>query len=339
MLTLCYNLTMLLSDYNYDLPEELIAKYPPQVRGSSRLLALNRETGELTDNFYRDLPDFLGEGDLLVLNETKVMNARLFFLDGQGKEHEIILLEKHGGAQNTILYRGKLHVGDRLTLREHPTVAIAIVELLGGGIAKINQDLTGAATKYGKVPLPPYIKREVEKNDSERYQTEFAKNLGSAAAPTASLNLTEEIIDRAKEEGVKIAKLTLHVGLGTFLPIRTDDLTDHKMHSEYYEIPEETAQAIMAAKRVVAVGTTVARALESYASSGRSAGETDIFIYPGYEFKLVDALLTNFHAPRSTVLMLAAAFAGWNNLQNAYKHAVNEEYAFLSYGDSMFIYD
>lgn len=333
---------MLLSDYNYDLPEELIAKHPPETRGGSRLLALDRRSSELQDSFYKDLPNFLYAGDVLVLNETKVMNARLFFLDEKAKEHEIVLLEKHGGTQDLVLYRGKLKVGDILSLRNKPEIKTKVKEVLDGGIARVDQDLLEIAMKYGEVPLPPYLKRKANEEDSERYQTEFAKSLGSAAAPTASLNLTEDIIKRAEEKGVKIARLTLHVGLGTFLPIRTDDLANHKMHSEYYEIPDETIQLIKEAKnqgsRIVAVGTTAARALESYAQSGEANGETSIFIYPGFEFKVVDALLTNFHAPKSTVLMLAAAFAGWENLQNAYAHAVCEKYAFLSYGDSMLIY-
>ncbi|MDR0979704.1 MAG: tRNA preQ1(34) S-adenosylmethionine ribosyltransferase-isomerase QueA [Candidatus Nomurabacteria bacterium] len=347
---------MLLSDYSYDLPEDLIAKYPPEVRGGSRLLVLDHKTGELKDSFYRDLPDFLRAGDVLVLNETKVMSARLFMLDEQGKEHELIVLENHGKTQDMALYRGKLRMGDVLCLKKMQAQKVRVAEILDGGIARVEVirgdvmakpesenalNLAELAAKYGEVPLPPYLKREAEESDLERYQTEFAKNLGSAAAPTASLNLTREIIQRAEAKGVKVAKLTLHVGLGTFLPIRTDDLTDHKMHSEYYEIPETTLRAIEDAKlnggRVVAVGTTAARALESFATSGEARGETQIFIYPGYEFKLVDALLTNFHAPKSTVLMLAAAFAGWQNLKRAYEYAVAEKYALLSYGDSMLI--
>jgi len=336
-----------LSDYNYELPEGLIAKYPPEVRGGSRLLVLERETGALIDSWYRDLAEFLRPGDLLVLNETKVMKARMFFLDEQDREHEIVLLEKHGdiggaGAGKMVLYRGRLREGEVLRLRECPDTQIAITEVIEGGIAKINRDLTEVAAGYGRTPLPPYLRREAEKSDEERYQTEFARHLGSAAAPTASLNLTKEILGAVEAKGVKVVKLTLHVGLGTFLPIRTDDLTAHKMHAEYYEISAEAERALEGARdkggRIVAVGTTVVRALESYASSGKARGETEIFIYPGYDFKLVDAMLTNFHAPKSTVLMMAAAFAGWDNLEKAYEHAKREEYAFLSYGDSMLVY-
>ncbi|MCL2001991.1 tRNA preQ1(34) S-adenosylmethionine ribosyltransferase-isomerase QueA [Candidatus Saccharibacteria bacterium] len=329
---------MLLSDYDYALDESLIAKYPPKVRGASRLLGLNRTTGQLTDSHYRDLADFLQAGDVLVLNETKVMSARMFFLDEQGREREVVLLEKHGDKMETILYRGKLREGEVLALRKRPEIKTKVLEILGGGIARVDQDLLEIAVKYGEVPLPPYLKREADQDDTTRYQTEFAKHLGSAAAPTASLNLTEEILQKAKQKGVRVAKLTLHVGLGTFLPIRTDDLTDHKMHSEYYEIPPATLAALQEAKRVVAVGTTVVRALESFAETKQPSGETKIFIYPGYQFKLVGAMLTNFHAPKSTVLMMAAAFAGWENLRRAYEHAAANRYAFLSYGDSMMVY-
>jgi len=330
---------MLLSDYDYELSEERIAKYPPKVRGSSRLLGLNRQTGALTDSKYRDLADFMAEGDVLVLNDTKVMPSRLFLMGESGREHEVVLLEKHGGdAQDSILYHGKLRAGDVLALKKQPEIKIEIIEILGDGVARVDRDLAEIAISYGEVPLPPYLRREAEASDTLRYQTEFAKQLGSAAAPTASLNLTEEILERVRAKGVKIVKLTLHVGLGTFLPIRTDDLTNHKMHSEYYEIPEETARVLEEAKRVVALGTTVVRALESYANSKELNGETDIFIYPSYQFKLVGAMLTNFHAPKSTVLMMAAAFAGWDNLKQAYEHATRQKYDFLSYGDSMIIY-
>jgi S-adenosylmethionine:tRNA ribosyltransferase-isomerase len=192
------------------------------------------------------------------------------------------------------------------------------------------------------VPLPPYLHRDATEADKERYQTVWAKNTGSAAAPTASLNMTEDLLKRLQDKGVKVCYLTLHVGLGTFLPMRTDNVEDHKMHSEWFYIPEETLAAIKEAKangsRVVSLGTTVARTLEFYAKTGKTTGEDDIFIYPGFEFKIVDALLTNFHAPKSTVLMLASAFAGWDHLHEAYKHAVAEKYNFLSYGDSTFIY-
>ncbi|MBR3329130.1 tRNA preQ1(34) S-adenosylmethionine ribosyltransferase-isomerase QueA [Candidatus Saccharibacteria bacterium] len=356
---------MLVSDYNYDLPEERIAKFPPEKRGSTRLLVLDRKTGKITDSFYRDLADFLSPGDVLILNDTRVMQSRLFCTLPDGRKRELVVLEKHGDEPQRVMYRGKLHDGDQLTIQSEGIRSLArrgvapsahgdgpdgrgprmnsklivITKILGNGIAEVKSDLPLAdlAEKYGTVPLPPYLHRDATNDDKKRYQTVWAKNMGSAAAPTASLNMTEELLDKLRKKGVIIKYLTLHVGLGTFLPMRTDKVEDHKMHSEWFCIPEETIDTIKTAKRVVALGTTVARTLEYYAKTGKTSGEDDIFIYPGFEFKLVDALVTNFHAPKSTVLMLASAFAGWDHLKNAYNHAIAEKYNFLSYGDSMFI--
>ena len=334
---------MLVSDFNYDLPEERIAKFPPEVRGTTRLLAINRKTGELTDSYYRDLDEFLNPGDVLILNNTKVMHSRLFCHLPDGRERELVVLERHADEPLNVLYRGKLHDGDVLTVNDSDE-KVKVVKVLGNGIAEVESDtpLETLAEKYGDVPLPPYLHRDATEADKERYQTVWAKNTGSAAAPTASLNMTDDLLKRLQAKGVKICYLTLHVGLGTFLPIRTDNVEEHKMHSEWFYIPEETLAAIKEAKaqgyRVVSLGTTVARTLEFYAKTGKTTGEDDIFIYPGFEFKIVDALLTNFHAPKSTVLMLASAFAGWEHLHAAYDHAVAEKYNFLSYGDSTFIY-
>ena len=355
---------MLVSDYSYDLPEERIAKFPPKERGSTRLLVLDRKTGATKDSHYRNLDEFLNPGDLLILNDTRVMQSRLFCKLPDGRERELVVLEKHGDEPQRVMYRGKLHDGDELYVinnnssEEHvrqktkyemaearddestePREIIHINHILGNGIAEVRSDtlLAELAEKYGTVPLPPYLHRDATEEDKKRYQTVWAKNMGSAAAPTASLNMTEELLKRLKKKGVIIKYLTLHVGLGTFLPMRTDKVEDHHMHSEWFSIPDDTLDAIKTAKRVVAVGTTVARTLEFYGKTGKTHGEDDIFIYPGFEFKIVDALLTNFHAPKSTVLMLASAFAGWDNLHNAYNHAVSLEYNFLSYGDSMLI--
>ena len=355
---------MLVSDYSYDLPEERIAKFPPKERGSTRLLVLDRKTGATKDSHYRNLDEFLNPGDLLILNDTRVMQSRLFCKLPDGRERELVVLEKHGDEPQRVMYRGKLHDGDELYVinnnssEEHvrqktkyemaearddestePREIIHINHILGNGIAEVRSDtlLAELAEKYGTVPLPPYLHRDATEEDKKRYQTVWAKNMGSAAAPTASLNMTEELLKRLKKKGVIIKYLTLHVGLGTFLPMRTDKVEDHHMHSEWFNIPDDTLDAIKTAKRVVAVGTTVARTLEFYGKTGKTHGEDDIFIYPGFEFKIVDALLTNFHAPKSTVLMLASAFAGWDNLHNAYNHAVSLEYNFLSYGDSMLI--
>ena len=328
---------MLVSDYNYDLPEERIAKFPPEERGSTRLLVLNRKTGALKDSHYRDLADFLNPGDVLILNDTRVMQSRLFCELPDGRPRELVVLEKHGNEPQRVMYRGKLHDGDKLNVENYQ---ILIKKILGNGIAEVESDtpLAELAEKYGTVPLPPYLHRDATEADKKRYQTVWAKQMGSAAAPTASLNMTDELLDKLRAKGVIIKYLTLHVGLGTFLPIRSDKVEDHQMHSEWFNIPDDTIAAIENHKnRIIALGTTVARTLEYYAQTGKTSGEDDIFIYPGYEFKLVDALVTNFHAPKSTVLMLASAFAGWDNLKNAYDHAVREKYNFLSYGDSMFI--
>lgn len=333
---------MLVSDFNYNLPDERIAKFPPAERGSTRLLVLHRDSGELEDSYYRDLADFLRPGDVLILNDTRVMRSRLFCELPDGRPRELVVLEKHGDEPQRVMYRGKLHTGNILKVK-NTDETITITNILDGGIAEVASvtPLATLAEKYGAVPLPPYLHRDASAEDTKRYQTVWAKHMGSAAAPTASLNMTDVLLDKLKEKGVIIKYLTLHVGLGTFLPIRTDEVEAHKMHSEWFHIPEDTLEAIGTAKtdnhRVIALGTTVARTLEYYAATGNHEGEDDIFIYPGFKFQIVDALLTNFHAPKSTVLMLAAAFAGWPNLKRAYDHAVAAEYNFLSYGDSMFI--
>jgi len=346
----CIISPVLVSDYNYELPEEVIAQHPPKVRGTTRLLALNRKTGEITDSHYADLADFLEPGDLIVLNDTKVMRSRVFTeRKSDGHPRELVVLERHNGEVDHVMYRGKLHEGEELVVKnvetdELTSDIITIKEILGNGIATATaaRPLEEIAQEYGNVPLPPYMHRDAEKEDIERYQTVWAKDLGSAAAPTASLNMTKELIAKLEAKGVQIKYLTLHVGLGTFLPIRTDNVEEHQMHSEWFQIPEDTLEAIKATKaaghRVIAVGTTVTRTLEFWAKTGKTEGEDNIFIYPGFEFKAIDALVTNFHAPKSTVLMLTAAFAGWNHLKPAYEHAVKSGYKLLSYGDSMFVY-
>ena len=262
---------MLVSDFSYDLPEDRIAKFPPEERGSTRLLVLNKNTGEVQDSYYKDLVDFLNPGDLLILNDTRVMQSRLFCALPDGRKRELVVLEKHGDEPQRVMYRGKLHEGDVLTLdsnafetvlrrREQEERSaphddgrararrdnITIKRILGNGIAEVESDtpLAELAEQYGTVPLPPYLHRSATESDKKRYQTVWAKHMGSAAAPTASLNMTEDLLERLKNKGVIIKYLTLHVGLGTFLPIRTDNLEDHKMHSEWYSIPEDTLGAI-----------------------------------------------------------------------------------------------
>lgn len=335
---------MKVEDFTYILPKDKIAAHPPKVRGDAKLLVLTRESGAIEDRQYADLVDYLNPGDVLVLNDTKVLPARLMGTDQDGVEHELLVLEKHAsGTFDRVLYRGKLEEGQTLQVANQD---VTVCHLEDGGIAQVQSqvDLLELAQKHGDVPLPPYMKRDATPQDVERYQTAFASQVGSVAAPTASLNLTTALLERIQAKGVQIAHLTLHVGLGTFLPIRVDNLEGHKMHSEYFEIPPETIQAIQQTNRVITVGTTVCRTLEyaadqikAHAGNEAITGEADIFIYPGYKFRMVDGLLTNYHAPKSTVLMLAAAFAGWDNLKNAYDHSLNNEYRFLSYGDSMLI--
>lgn len=336
------------SDFTYELPKSRIAQHPPKNRGDAKLLVLDRGKGSIQDRRYRDMVDYLSPGDVLVLNNTKVIKARLLAIGSDGKNHEVLLTEKHGngGAKfhHKALCSGKLTEGMDLVTNG---VNLRVLGVYDDGTALLESpvDFMELAQKYGHVPLPPYMKRQDSSEDFIRYQTEFAKNIGSVAAPTASLNMTNELIEKITARGVKVCYITLHVGLGTFLPIRTDNIKKHKMHSEWFDIPAPTARVIKHAKdsdnRVVAIGTTVARTLE-YAHqevlSGHSAqGEADIFIYPGYDFRVVDRLLTNFHAPKSTVLMLATAFASPENLKNAYNHALKSDYRFLSYGDSMLI--
>ncbi len=341
---------MRIDDFNYSFPAELIAKQPPKVRGQSRLLVLDHSNGDLKHKQYEDLLDYVSPGDLVVLNDTKVIKARLIAANSKGQKRELLLLEKHKNDndwhQHQALYRGQITPSESLEIQG---IRILVQRLEPDGIAYLKSpvDLLELANSYGSVPLPPYMKRRATKADIERYQTVFAHEPGSVAAPTASLNFTKALQQKLEAKGAKIAYLTLHVGLGTFLPIRSVELEKHQMHSEYIEIPETTVEAIQVAKqnnnKVLAVGTTVARTLEYTANDiltgtpSALTGEADIFIYPGYEFKVVDRLLTNFHAPKSTVLMLAAAFAGWDNLQKAYKEAVKQKYSLLSYGDSMLI--
>lgn len=344
---------MHVSDFDYTLPSSAIALEPPKVRGASRLLVLDRQTGAIDHRQYAELTEFLAPGDVLVLNDTKVIKARLIARNSDGKQRELLLLEDHHNTDFTtrkVLYRGKVRAGEVLKVAD---TDVHVSEVLDSGIAIVSADinLLDLAEKAGTVPLPPYMHREATPADTERYQTVFAREPGSVAAPTASLNFTKELEDRLKEKGVHIVYLTLHVGLGTFLPIRSDDVEGHDMHSEYFEILAETIKAIQKARtnssKIVALGTTVSRTLEFAAqeildfdqkSNTKSiTGEANIFIYPGYQFKLVNALLTNFHAPRSTVLMMAAAFATWPHLKHAYEEAISKDYKLLSYGDSMLI--
>lgn len=340
---------MKISDYNYTLPQLLIVDNPPKIRGSSRLLVLDKNSGGIIDSKYTNIFEYLHTGDVLVLNDTKVIKARLMANDKNGRQHEILILEKHSfdndWHRHSVLYRRKVIAGDELFVGSSKLI---VEQVLGDGVATVrcDNDLLEVAEKFGSVPLPPYMKRDANKNDVERYQTIWAKQKGSVAAPTASLNMTDEILTTLRNKGVRVVYLTLHVGLGTFLPIRSNNIEDHQMHQEYFQIAKNTTDVIQKAKqdgkKVIALGTTVARTLEYAHESFQKtpadiSGEADIFIYPGYKFQMVDCLITNFHAPKSTVLMLTAAFAGWDRLLPAYKHAIAENYSFFSYGDSMLI--
>jgi len=347
---------MKLDDFDYDLPEELIAQTPLLERTSSRLMTVSKTTGELAHGHFEQLIDYLQAGDLLVMNDTRVIPARLFGLKkDSGAKVELLLLKPLGEDRWEALVRpGKrVKVGAELFFGDEGILTAVVEEEgeMGARVIRFRYEgiFQELLDRLGQMPLPPYIKERLD--DKERYQTVYAKHEGSAAAPTAGLHFTQPFLERIAAKGVEIAYVTLHVGLGTFRPVAVEDVETHHMHAEYYELGEETANAINAARerggRVVAVGTTSARTLETAAQSmaqsgsGRvsaSSGWTDIFIYPGYTFRLVDALLTNFHLPKSTLLMLVSALAGRENMLHAYETAVAERYRFFSFGDAMFIY-
>ena len=337
------------TDFYYDLPEELIAQEPLKDRSSSRLMILDKNTGEIEHKHFYDIVDELNEGDALILNDTKVLPARLYGQkEDTGGAIEFLLLHKHTlDTWEVILKPGrKAKPGARFVFGNGELKA-EVLDVINDGNRLVKFEYEGVfeevLDKLGEMPLPHYITHKLE--DKNRYQTVYAKNPGSAAAPTAGLHFTTELMDRIKAKGVKIAYVTLHVGLGTFRPVKVDDVTKHKMHSEHYEVPEETAKLINETKknggRVIAVGTTSCRTLESvaamYGEIKPCEGFTDIFIYPGFEFKVLDGLITNFHLPESTLIMLVSAFAGYDFIMNAYKEAVKEKYRFFSFGDAMFI--
>ena len=336
------------SDFYFDLPEELIAQTPLEKRDSSRLLVLNKTTGEVSHHHFYELPNYLNEGDCLVLNDSRVLPARLIGTRPTGGSVEILLLKDVGGSRWECLVRPgrKMRTGQEVIFGNGELKAV-IEEVLPDGNRIVRFEYEGIfleiLEQLGKMPLPPYIKQELQ--NQERYQTVYSRELGSAAAPTAGLHFTPELLDEIRAKGVKVCFVTLHVGLGTFRPVKEDEIEDHEMHSEFCMIPQETADTINAAKaagkRVIAVGTTSCRTLESFAREDGTmearSGWTDIFIYPGYRFKCIDSLVTNFHLPESTLIMLVSALAGREHILNAYAEAVREKYRFFSFGDSMFI--
>ena len=337
------------SDFYFDLPEELIAQTPLEQRDASRLLLLSRETGEIQHKHFFDLPDYLNAGDCLVLNDSRVLPARLMGNRLTGGAVEVVLLRDLGGGRWECLTRPgrKTRPGTELTFGGGLLTA-TVTDALDDGNKVLQFHYDGIfleiLDQLGKMPLPPYIKAELQ--DRERYQTVYSREVGSAAAPTAGLHFTEELLDRIRSKGVKVCFVTLHVGLGTFRPVKEEDILDHVMHSEYCVIPEETARIINETKsaggRVIAVGTTSCRTLESFTEPDGTVipkgGWTDIFIYPGYTFKCIDALVTNFHLPESTLIMLVSALAGREKILHAYEVAVKERYRFFSFGDAMYIY-
>jgi len=340
-----------LENYQFDLPEELIAQYPVEPRDSSRLLVVDRGDGSTEDRVFRDVIDYFSPGDTLVLNDTRVIQARLYAHKSTGAKVEILLLKKSGSDWEALVKPARrLKPGDFVFFEAEDGVIAEIIEelpLAGGRLIRFKNcnDEEAFLNKIGHVPLPPYINRSDEEFDVERYQTVYARYSGSAAAPTAGLHFTPEMLERIRKKGVNIASILLHVGLGTFRPVSSADIRQHSMHSEYYRIDTKTADLLNAThnkgRNIVAVGTTVVRTLESVYNSdyGFTAcqGNTDIFIYPGYEFRAVDKLITNFHLPGSSLIMLTAAFSGMDNIMSAYEHAVQERYRFFSYGDAMLI--
>lgn len=335
-------------EFDYYLPEERIAQHPLEDRAASRLLVLDKNSGEYKDDVFRNIKSYLKKGDCLVLNDTRVIPARLY---GKKKESggaiEFLLLHRFTTDEwEVALKPGKrAKVGAEFEFGGGKLNA-TVLEVLDGGNRKVRFSYEGlfenVLDELGEMPLPHYIKEQLQ--DKERYQTVYSKHNGSAAAPTAGLHFTKKLLSEIENMGVKIVYLTLHVGLGTFRPVKVEDVTKHKMHSEFYSVSEEAANAINEAKennnRVICVGTTSCRTVESAAQNGvimPGSGWTDIFIYPGYKFKITDALITNFHLPKSTLIMLVSALAGKDNVLAAYKHAVEEKYRFFSFGDAMFI--
>ena len=335
-------------DFWYDLPEELIAQTPLERRDGSRLMVLNRETGEIQHKHFYDVIDYLNPGDCLVMNDSRVLPARLMGHRPTGGVVEVLLLRDLGNKCWECLCKPgrKMQVGNEVIFGDGELTAV-VREVREDGNRVVEFRYEGifleVLERLGKMPLPPYIKEELQ--DQERYQTVYSKVLGSAAAPTAGLHFTPELLEQIKAKGVNIGYVTLHVGLGTFRPVKEDEITDHEMHSEYCVISQETADLINRTKanggRCICVGTTSCRTLESWAAEDghmeAKAGWTNIYIYPGYKFKVMDGLVTNFHLPESTLIMLVSAFAGREHVLAAYEEAVREKYRFFSFGDAMFI--
>ncbi len=352
------------SDFNFQLPEELIAQFPNKERTASKMLAVDGKKELFKDSYFKHIGKFLNVGDLLILNNTQVIPARLFGQKKTGGKIEVLMerVLSHDQAMVKIRSSKSPKIGSLLNLgidqgrsgfevevigRDDDLFKIQLLEAEGTSLANGSQNLFQLLDKFGHVPLPPYVKRDDNKEDLQRYQTVYASEKGAVAAPTAGLHFDQALISELKAQGINFAEVTLHVGAGTYQPVRADDIQDHKMHSETIHVSQKTANLInqtkQAGKRVVAVGTTSLRSLESSAMFNSAKqfmpyeGDSDIFIYPGYQFKVVDALITNFHLPESTLFMLVSAFCGLDTMQAAYQHAINNSYQFFSYGDAMFL--
>ncbi len=336
------------SDFFYNLPEELIAQTPVEPRNSSRLMVLSRDSGAVEHKHFYNLPEFLKPGDCLVLNDTRVLPARMYGVrEDTGAVVEFVLLRQHGNMLWECLAGPGKKAKEGYKFKFSDKLSATVTEVMPDGNRMIefrcDGDFFTVLDEVGQMPLPPYIKEKLK--DKERYQTVYSKEAGSAAAPTAGLHFTKEMLESIKKSGVNIAYVTLHVGLGTFRPVKVEDVTKHKMHTEHFYIPGEAADIINETKknggRVICVGTTSCRTVEScaarYGEIRSCSGDTDIFIYPGFEFKCMDGLVTNFHLPESTLIMLVSAFAGYDNVMNAYNTAVKEKYRFFSFGDAMLI--
>jgi len=340
---------MQLSDFNYELPADLIAQRPLANRTDSRLLEVKAEGGnhaQLIDRQFKDILSIIKSGDLLVFNDTKVIPARLHGKKETGGIVELLIERIASDMQAWVQIRAsKVPKTGSIIHIQNQSGETFPVEMIGydGRFYEVRfpKNIFELLERFGELPLPPYIEHQPDGEDAQRYQTVVAKNSGAVAAPTAGLHFDEKILQQLKDLGAYLASITLHVGAGTFTPVREEDLTKHKMHHEWFSIPQETLQAIEKTKqqggRIIAVGTTSLRALESQALNQKSSGETNLFITPGFEFKTVDCLLTNFHLPKSTLLMLVSAFAGMSNIRAAYQHAIDQKYRFFSYGDAMFL--
>jgi S-adenosylmethionine:tRNA ribosyltransferase-isomerase len=330
---------MRLSNFQYNLPQELIAQFPLQDRAAARLLVLDRKTGKITHSRFNLITHFVQKGDVFVLNNTRVFKARLIGHKHTGGKVEVLLIRKTDPGYWEAMISHAKRIREK-TVVEFADNVIAVIEKKISGakvILKFNQDAADIIQQYGFVPLPHYIKREPVASDEKDYQTIFARETGSIAAPTAGLHFTDAILDEIRSTGGEIAELTLHIGPGTFKPIRSEQVEEHQMEAEFFEISESTLKMVKNAKRVVAVGTSVCRALETYARTGETHSWADLFVYPGYPFQLISCLVTNFHLPGSTPLLLVCAFANKDSIFNAYHEAIKQKYRFLSYGDGMLI--